>query len=64
MRVVADPLLEWRGVVECFMGYRGRGDEDGAEGGGGRVFDLEVSGDGEAGYCWAGVRVSNLYLIV
>jgi hypothetical protein len=44
VRVVRNPLLEGGGVVECLMCDGGRGDEDGAEGGGGGVFDLEIGG--------------------
>jgi hypothetical protein len=49
VRVVGDPLREGRGVVECVVGHWGRGYEDGAEVGGGGVFDLERGGYGEAG---------------
>jgi hypothetical protein len=51
--VVGYPLGEGGGVVVRVMcDWRG-GDEDGAEAGGGRVFDLQGGGQWEAGYCWA-----------
>lgn len=49
VRVVGYPLREGRRVVECVVRDGGCGDEDGAEGGGGGVFDLEGGGYGEAG---------------